>query len=54
MGIEQLNAHHSKGASKVSVGMIDTDKMEELFSILFTVDVKIQKENMYVVSGVKK
>ena len=54
MGIEQLNAHHSKGASKVSVGMIDTDKMEELFSVLFTVDVKIQKENMYVVSGVKK
>ena len=52
MSSKAIDAHHSGEASKISVGLMHEDKLEELMSELFCVDAKISDDEKYVVSGV--
>jgi len=54
MSRAQINQHHSGGASKVSVELIDENELARLFRPYFKVDVVISDNDMYVVSGIKK
>lgn len=49
-----IDKHHSGPASKVSVGLIDEQKMKALFEPWFDVDVVISNDSMYQVAGTRK
>lgn len=53
MSRERINHHHSKEASKVSVGLLEADEVAKLMEPYFKVDVVISNDEMYQVSGVK-
>lgn len=53
MSRERINHHHSKAASKVSVGLLEADEVAKLMGPYFKVDVVISNDEMYQVSGVK-
>lgn len=50
---ETIDAHHSGSARKVSNGLMPAERLKELFSPYFYVDVLISDDEMYQVSGVK-
>ena len=48
-----IDRHHEGSASKVSVGLMHEDLLEDLFAKHLTVTVKISNERMYQVTGKK-
>ena len=54
MSREKIDSHHSGHASKVSVGLMHEDELEQIFAKYLTVTVKISNDRMYQVVGVKK
>lgn len=48
---EQINAHHSGAAQKVSNGLMEATELAELFAPFFTVDTVVSDAEMYQVSG---
>lgn len=54
MSEEQLQQCHSSRAQSVSLPLPSKEKLAEIMSELFEVDVMISDEKMYMVSGVKK
>ena len=48
-----IDHHHEGHASKVSVGLMHEDVLEELFAKYLTVTVKISNDHMYQVTGRK-
>ena len=54
MSREALHAHHSQGASTVSLPLPEAEELAKLLAVHFDVDVVISNEEMYQVSGVKK
>ena len=48
-----IDRHHKGSASKVSVGLMHEDLLEDLFAEHLTVTVKISNERMYQVTGKK-
>lgn len=53
MSREQLCAHHSGSAKRVSVELLHEDALEKLMSETLSVSVKISNDRMYQVSGRK-
>jgi len=54
MSRKAINAYHSRGASKVSIGLMSESELSVLFGAHFDVDTALSTEAMYVVSGIKK
>ncbi len=54
MSERELEECHSGGAKNVSLPLPSKEKLADMMSALFDVDVMISDENMYMVSGVKK
>ena len=54
MSRHALIAHHAGRASTVSIELIHENRLVEIFSQWFTVDVVISDDRMYQVSGIKK
>ena len=50
----EIDSHHSGCASRVSVGLMEAEKLAELLSPLYNVDVCISNDEFYQVSGIKK
>lgn len=50
----QIDNHHKGHASKVSVGLMHEDKLEEIFGKYLSVTLKISNDQMYQVVGKKK
>ena len=48
---KQIDAHHSGGASKVSVGLMSEDSLARLFEPYFKIEAVISDDTMYQVSG---
>lgn len=48
---EQINAHHSGAAQKVSNGLMEATELAELFAPFFTVDTVVSDAEMYQLSG---
>lgn len=53
MSRKQIDAHHQGSASKVSIGLMHADALEELMGAFLTVSVKISDNTMYQVTGTK-
>lgn len=53
MSRAQIDHHHEGKASKVSVGLMHEDDLENIFSQYLNVTQKISNDRMYMVSGVK-
>lgn len=51
---ETINHRHENDAKEVSVGLIPAEELALLFEPFFDVDVLIDDDEMYVVSGLKK
>lgn len=54
MSRAHIDAHHSGAASKVSIGLLHEDALEQMMETYLDVTVKISNENMYQVTGIKK
>ncbi len=54
MSRAELHNHHKNRASEVSVELISENKLADIFSKWFDVDVIISNDNMYQVSGTRK
>ncbi len=54
MSRAELSHHHAGRASKVSIDLLEENRLAELFAPWFTVDVVISDENMYQVCGVRR
>lgn len=48
---KQIDAHHSGGASKVSVGLMSEENLAKLFEPYFEIETVISDDIMYQVSG---
>ena len=48
---KQIDAHHSGGASKVSVGLMSEESLARLFEPYFKIETVISDDTMYQVSG---
>lgn len=48
---KQIDAHHSGGASKVSIGLMSEDSLAKLFEPYFETETIISDSTMYQVSG---
>lgn len=53
MGRQELDHHHQKKASEISIPLLHQDDLAALMSPYFDVDVVIATENMFQVSGIK-
>ncbi len=51
---EAIDGHHQGSASKVSNGLMEADRLKELFDLHFDVEIMVSNRYMYQVSGVKK
>ena len=49
-----IDAHHSNSASRVSLGLMEAEKLAELLSPRYNVDICISNDEFYQVSGIKK
>ena len=54
MSEKELEECHSGGAKNVSLPLPSKEKLADMISAFFDVDVMISDENMYMVSGIKK
>ena len=54
MSEKELEECHSGGAKNVSLPLPSKEKLADMMSAFFDVDVMISDENMYIVSGIKK
>lgn len=54
MSRENINRHHSRNASKVSISLMQINELGELFASYFDVVVKVSNDRMYQIVGVKR
>ncbi len=54
MSRERLEKHHSGAAKNVSIGLIDEDKLSDIFKRYLKVTTKISDDEMYQVAGIKE
>lgn len=54
MSRERINRHHMGAAKNVSIGLLPSDELAEIFSKYVEVTVNISDETMYQVTGVKR
>ena len=54
MSREQLQAHHSGAAKKISIELLHEDDLAELLSVGVEVDCKMSNKDLYIVSGTLK
>lgn len=54
MSRERLEKHHSGAAKNVSIGLIDEDKLSDIFKRYLKVTIKISDDEMYQVAGIKE
>jgi len=53
MSRAHIDAHHAGSASKVSIGLMHEDALEQIFARHLTVTVKISDDRMYQLTGTK-
>lgn len=53
-GRADINAHHQGAAAHVSVGLGSAEEEAAAWETWFTVDTRIDRDDIYVISGVKK
>lgn len=51
MSRDAINMHHSSAASKVSLPLMEADKLSDIFSKYLHADIKISDDEKYIVSG---
>lgn len=54
MGRQELDHHHTKKASEISIPLLHQDDLVKLMSPYFNIDIVIANSNMFQVSGKKK
>lgn len=51
---EQINGHHHENASEISIGLLPAKEVGEMLEKYFDIQVLLDTEHMYMVSGIKK
>ena len=54
MSREKIDAHHHRAASKVSIGLMEADKLAEIFAKSLEVTTIISNDEMYQIAGKRR